>query len=158
MPVRARARYNAVMRSVLALSLSWLVACAVADTPEAVEREVTHSLLAPCCWRESVAIHESEIAAQLRAEIHRRVERGDAAAAIEADLVRRYGERIRVEPASWRTGALMAVPAIAGLLLLASLGRRRRMRSPATAVPPTPSAVTQRHLDQLDDELAALDV
>jgi cytochrome c-type biogenesis protein CcmH len=55
-------------------------------------------LLAPCCWSQTLDIHGSEIANSLRHEIRTRLKSGEAADAIEASLVARYGERIRAVP------------------------------------------------------------
>lgn len=55
-------------------------------------------LLAPCCWAQTLDIHGSEIANELRREIRSRLKGGESPEAIEANLVARYGERIRAVP------------------------------------------------------------
>ncbi len=55
-------------------------------------------LLAPCCWNQTLDIHESELARELRTEIRRRLAAGEASSVIEDNLVARYGERIRAVP------------------------------------------------------------
>jgi cytochrome c-type biogenesis protein CcmH len=60
--------------------------------------ELEGRLIAPCCYVQTLDIHESEVASALRAEIRSRLARGEAAQAIEDDLVLRYGEPIRAVP------------------------------------------------------------
>lgn len=55
-------------------------------------------LLAPCCWAQTLDIHGSEIANSLRREIRSWLKGGESPEVIEADLVARYGERIRAVP------------------------------------------------------------
>ena len=55
-------------------------------------------LRAPCCWQQTLDVHASPIAAELRAEIRTRVAAGEDVPTIEADLVQRYGERVRAVP------------------------------------------------------------
>lgn len=61
-------------------------------------RELEGKLIAPCCWTQTLDIHDSPIADQLRAEISQRLHRGERAATIEDDLAARYGEKIRAVP------------------------------------------------------------
>lgn len=72
----------------------------VVDQGQFVEGEKTleSRLLAPCCWTQTLDIHESEVSTNLRVEIRRRLLSGEAADAIENDLVSRYGERLRAVP------------------------------------------------------------
>jgi cytochrome c-type biogenesis protein CcmH len=50
-------------------------------------------LLAPCCWTQTLDIHDSEIARQLRGEIALRVARRESSESIRDDLVARYGSK-----------------------------------------------------------------
>jgi cytochrome c-type biogenesis protein CcmH len=61
-------------------------------------RELEGKLIAPCCWTQTLDIHDSPLAEQLRAEIAQRLRRGEPAANIEDDLAARYGEKIRAVP------------------------------------------------------------
>lgn len=119
-------------------------------------------LLAPCCWdtsKQTLDIHDSPVANALKAEIRSRLQAGEAADAIEADLVLRYGEKIRAVPEGnplKRVGLLLSV-----LVLAAGVGlgyklvtwRRRREESL-----PTPTASERDAWDDaLDAELARED-
>jgi cytochrome c-type biogenesis protein CcmH len=55
-------------------------------------------LLAPCCWNQTLDIHTSEIALDLRKEIRRRLRAGETPDAIEADIRARYGDKILAVP------------------------------------------------------------
>src|SRR6476660_6068828 len=72
-------------------------------------------LLAPCCWdtsRQTLDIHGSPIANELRMEIRRRLKAGETSDDIEADLVRRYTTKILAVPPDNplpRMGTVLAV-------------------------------------------------
>lgn len=55
-------------------------------------------IMAPCCWMQTIDIHQSDIAIKLRHEVRRRLRAGESAKSIKADLVRRYGKRILAVP------------------------------------------------------------
>ncbi|MFN9942632.1 MAG: cytochrome c-type biogenesis protein CcmH, partial [bacterium] len=77
------------------------VACAQAEpsqAPASASIRVQRRLLAPCCWNQTLDIHESELATALRAEISDRIRRGEHGDAVERDMVARYGERVRATP------------------------------------------------------------
>lgn len=147
----------------MVLALVGLAGQAVAAPPAAqVDREasaLSERLVSPCCWRETLSSHASPLADQLRAEIRERLGAGEDAAAIESDLVARYGPRVRALPRDWDPRPVMggiALAVAAGILVLFVrwTARRRRKAAAATAAPATADA---RLEDVLDDELAALD-
>ena len=125
--------------------------------------ELESRLVAPCCWVQTLDIHESELATALRAEIAQRLQRGEAASAIEDDLAARYGERIRAVPRGQDPRRL--IPAVIGAAMGATLlgvlvALRRWMRRERAAVAPlTPVDVpgADEYEQRLDDELARLD-
>lgn len=63
-------------------------------------------IMAPCCWMQTIDIHGSPIAEELRSEIRRRLKAGETPDAIEASFVQRYGERILAVPNSSPIGGL----------------------------------------------------
>lgn len=138
------------------------LACATASLAHARpprEVELETRLFAPCCYVQTLDVHESELADKLRSEIHVRIERGEAAAAIEEDLVRRFGEKIRAVPAgsdprSWiplLVGAGLAL--VLGALVLIGLRWTRPRRSQVLS--PELAREEAKHYDAvLDRELA----
>ena len=69
--------------------------CSSGD-PAGRARDLESRILAPCCRREPIAEHCSDLARALRAEIRQRTVLGECSCEIEEDLVRRYGDGIRV--------------------------------------------------------------
>lgn len=126
------------------------------DSPLAVEAR----LLAPCCWNQTLEVHASPLADELRAEIRTRLSAGESGAAIEDDLARRYGERIRALPRgedplrSLGPGLALALLLIGGVLIV--MGRRWREAAEAT---PTrePIPGSDGADARLDAELARLE-
>lgn len=111
----------------LVLSLL-LLSCAPPDDDGA--RALEGRLIAPCCWTQTLDVHESEPASALRSEIAARLRQGQSSASIEADLAARYGARIHaVTP---HADARPVIPAVTGAgmlasaLALAAWGRRRK--------------------------------
>jgi cytochrome c-type biogenesis protein CcmH len=158
-------------RGALAVSVVLMVAtgaCA-SDTPEArragTVREVESRLFAPCCWTQTLDVHPSPLADELRAEIEARVSRGEAAVSIEDDLVTRYGARVRAVPrdigSRWLGAPFVLVAGLA-LLALWRIGRRLVRRgqerpSPAVATASTRHGHEAARQERLDDELLELD-
>ncbi|MFO0644554.1 MAG: cytochrome c-type biogenesis protein CcmH [Polyangiaceae bacterium] len=130
---------------------------------ETSAKYVEGRLLAPCCYQQTLDIHESELATELRVEIGGRVARGESAQAIEEDMVSRYGERVRAVPKGSEprgvvtlVGTLLVVTTLVVLLFLV----RRWSRRGATVHPGRRVAPPERNdtLDErLDAELRALD-
>lgn len=81
------------MRSRLLLWLVVLASCASAPPPDPAQ-ELAEALVAPCCWRQTLADHESPLAHELRGEIATRIAAGESPASIEAAFVGRYGDRV----------------------------------------------------------------
>ncbi|HEV7557312.1 MAG TPA: cytochrome c-type biogenesis protein CcmH [Kofleriaceae bacterium] len=130
------------------------MSCAPATDPDVLAHDLECRILAPCCWRETISDHDSEIAALLRAEVRSRIGAGEPAASIETDLVRRYGDEIRALPNGrdprWLVGLAPGLALVAALFIL-----RRRVRRPADVGPPTVLDLADE--DRLDDELRDVD-
>lgn len=88
-------------------------------------------LLAPCCWRETLDVHASPLADQLRAEVRRREAAGESPEAIESALVARYGPRLRTHVPESLGTALAILVGLCGAAALARFARR-----PQTPAPP----------------------
>lgn len=149
----------------LGLALCLAAACAPArpeDAALAAAHQLEERLMAPCCWRQPLRDHESELASQLRQEVRERLATGETSASIEADMVKRYGERIRALPGGggdprWMIIAACSALAGAGLFALWRMVKRSRSRLPATAAAAGPRAAELVYQERLDDELAAID-
>jgi cytochrome c-type biogenesis protein CcmH len=124
-------------------------------------------LLAPCCWdtsRQTLDIHGSPIANELRMEIRRRLKAGESSDDIEADLVRRYTTKILAVPPDNplpRMGTVLAVALLGVGALAARMVLRWRKKAPevpGAAVPvPASGAPHDEWDDRLDRELDEAD-
>jgi len=90
-------------------------------------QRLTNQLIAPCCWREPIAIHRSAEALQMTEEVARLLADGRSEDQIREMYVGRYGARILADPPGVTGRWLYAAPVVLffGLLLLAV----RRLRS-----------------------------
>jgi cytochrome c-type biogenesis protein CcmH len=98
--------------------------------------EVYGRLIAPCCWNQTLDIHDSELATQLRGEISERLARGESSLSIEDDIASRFGERVRAVPRASDPRQSMAlsialamVAALLSLFGLAFRWTRRRVHA-----------------------------
>jgi len=90
--------------------------------------KLTHELIAPCCWREAIAIHRSEESIQMLDEVEQLVIAGRSEQEIKAIYVARYGVRILADPPGRAGQWLYVVPfALLGCLLLLATLRLRSM-------------------------------
>ena len=143
---------------------AWLIAfvlvlLACADDGRSSALALEGRLIAPCCWTQTLDVHESELAKSLREEIEERLARGERADVIEEDLVDRFGERMRAVPKGKDPrSAIPLVTAIAMLAVAAALVVvLRRWTKRATTTPPPPARARDAYDERLDAELADLD-
>jgi cytochrome c-type biogenesis protein CcmH len=118
-------------------------------------------LMAPCCWTQTIDIHDSEIALSMKHEIRRRLRNGESADAIQASFVQRYGPKIlAVQPNSPLKGVFIGLSIVMGGAGVASalmIGRWRK-RSPSGEAPETKRSEARDKWDEkLDAELHDLD-
>lgn len=109
-----------------------------------VERysRLTHELIAPCCWREPIAIHRSAEALQMLAEVQQLVLEGRSEDEIKNIYVARYGPSILADPPGYDWYWLYVIPfALLVSLMLAAVFRLRLLvaRNP----PPSRAASSQ---------------
>lgn len=153
-----------LLASLVGLALVAVVGPASAEPTSA--KYVEGRLLAPCCYQQTLDIHESELATALRVEIDGRVARGESATAIEEDMVARYGERVRAVPKGAEPRG--AITLVGGLAVLASflgllgLVRRWSRRASKESLEPAPTRASSRTTDvaldqRIDADLRALD-
>lgn len=162
--------------SVLALSglLATPVALAQAPAPADSggyvpgEKTLESRLLAPCCWAQTLDVHESDITRELRLEIRRRLSAGESPDAIEQDMVARYGEKMRAVPEGktltgmgvWLS-VLFGVAGIGAAALVVRWVRKRPSDKPTQPDPgksDKPRGAKRDEWDErLDDELKDID-
>jgi len=99
----------------LALVLS-ARAAGLTDAQRARIDVLEHSFMAPCCWSETLATHNSEIAIQLRKDIKVLVAQGRTDREIRDLFKARYGTRILSEPEGTTRIWLDVIPWVAILL------------------------------------------
>jgi len=130
------------------------------DVVDDRSRVVSSRLLAPCCYQQTLDVHESPMATALREEIRARLRAGESPSQVETSLVARYGEQLRAVPKHHdprnHVLVLVALAMVLGALLLMRALRRwsRRVRSAPAEVSRAPRDAWDA---RLDDELRALD-
>lgn len=130
--------------------------------PAPGEAIVEGRLLAPCCYTQTLDVHESPMATELRLEVRTRLAAGESPEAVEDDFAARYGEKVRAVPKGTDPRGSMFLVAI-GALVAAGLGLglvvRRWRRTPPDA-PDAPARTTERRDafdERIDAELRELD-
>lgn len=150
---------NALLTLFAIFALALVVRADVGPDP----REVYDRLIAPCCWNQTLDIHDSELATKLRVEIAERLQQGELPTAIEDDMAARFGERIRAVPRARDPRQTMAlsmvgamVMSLLGLLLLARrwLKRRLQLLEPQGEEAPWDTQPRSEYDAQLDRELS----
>ncbi len=103
----------------------------LSNTQRGEIRRVEERLLAPCCYTQSIALHGSEIAEQMRAEVTEMVLQGRAESEIVDHYRGLYGDRVLIVPDGVRGRILFSLPAITVVLgcLVLFLCVRRMLRS-----------------------------
>lgn len=96
---------------------------------------VTHALVAPCCWREAIAIHRSAEAQQMLDEVKQLVADGRSENEIKALYVARYGVRILIDPPG-SAGQWLYITPVALLCFLVFLAILRLRSLVVRAAPP----------------------
>lgn len=141
-----------------------LVATALVATAAIAEEDAASliaRLRAPCCWNQTLDVHASPSADGLRDEIRRRAAEGETVAAIEADVVKRYGERIRAVPSAGFLTPLGIFGLMGGLFILIAtiaMGVRMTRKKDAAAAPAAePIRSDSAEARALRAELEALD-
>jgi cytochrome c-type biogenesis protein CcmH len=172
--LRSRA-VHATLALALALSVSW-ASSALADGPEPVLPQddfgediqgnvpgasaIEGRLMAPCCWTQTIDIHDSEISISMRHEIRRRLRNGESAEAIQASFVQRYGPKIlAVQANSPLKGVFIGLSIVMGGAGIASalmIGRWRKQSKGPKAELPTGDG-RDKWDEKLDAELRDLD-
>ncbi|MBW2461419.1 MAG: cytochrome c-type biogenesis protein CcmH [Deltaproteobacteria bacterium] len=74
------------------------VPAAADPATEATARALEGRIKSPCCWNQTLDIHGSPVAQELKAEIRTRLVGGETAREIQDSIVARYGERVLAVP------------------------------------------------------------
>jgi len=139
--------------------LSGSVGAAQSHSRRATELET--KLFAPCCYIQTLDVHESDLADKLRAEIERRLSAGEAPLSVEDDLVARYGERIRAVPRNsdsrWHIPLVVGAALALGLLALGAFAMRWQRRQDVELQHVTLSAPDAKYDRELDAALRGAD-
>jgi cytochrome c-type biogenesis protein CcmH len=116
--------------------------------------KVTHALVAPCCWREAIAIHRSAEAQQMLDEVKQFVADGRSENEIKALYVARYGVRILADPPGSAGQWLYITPfaLLCCLFLVASLRLRSLVACGAPPVPQAPPELIARVRMETENE------
>ena len=144
-----------ISRLIQLLFLALLPSLVLAETVEQQQARVVrleHAVLAPCCYTEPVAIHQSEIAVKMRLEIAKWVAIGKSDREIIDTYVGLYGSKVLVDPRTLPRGWMPFFPWLVltvGLFLVAWLLKRwRAVSRTATAL----STTEVPNLPGFDDE------
>ena len=87
-------------RGSLLILLPILASGAASNPKQARIDRLERRVFAPCCYTESVTIHQSEIAVKMRLEIAKWVEQGRTDEEILGTYVARYGDKALIDPAT----------------------------------------------------------
>ncbi|HEY3255225.1 MAG TPA: cytochrome c-type biogenesis protein CcmH [Polyangiaceae bacterium] len=113
-------------------------------------------LMAPCCWTQTIDIHDSPISLSMRHEIRRRLRNGESAETIQASFVERYGSKIMaVQESSQLKNVFIGLSVVmggAGVAAAMMIGRWRKQSTPKDAAK---KDATEPARDQWDDKLDA---
>jgi cytochrome c-type biogenesis protein CcmH len=130
-------------------------------TPEqaTVARAIEGQLIAPCCFRQTLAEHHSDLAERLRGEVRAMVAKGGTEKEVVSHFVTKYGERVLAAPQASGFNLLVYVMPLlalpAGLALIFVLFRRARKAALAGAHPvqAEPSAAAHPLKTRMTEEL-----
>lgn len=118
-------------------------------------------LMAPCCWTQTIDIHDSEISLSMRHEIRRRLRNGETADAIQASFVERYGPKIlAVQSNSQLKNVFIGLSVVmggAGIAAAMMIGRWRKQSAGTPSPKPEAEPSHDKWDDKLDAELKDLD-
>lgn len=89
----------------------WAAAPALTPEQQSLVQKLERALLAPCCYQEVVATHNSEEARAVRVEIAEMVAAGRSEREILDYYKQRYGARVLAEPEGAQWWIMNVVPA-----------------------------------------------
>jgi cytochrome c-type biogenesis protein CcmH len=159
-----------VMASVgsMCLDRAWAADSASTLTPaqEARAAALESKLIAPCCWVQTVDLHQSDAAEQVKAQIRMLVAQGKGENEILDSFVAQYGEKILASPRARGFNAIVYVLPLlvffiaAGAVTVLLIRWRRRpppVASFAAGAPVPISPADEALRTRLEDELSHFD-
>jgi len=119
-------------------------------------------LMAPCCWTQTIDIHDSPVSLSMRHEIRRRLRNGESAEVIQASFVERYGAKIMaVQDGSQLKNVFIGLSVVmggAGVAAAMMIGRWRKQNASKEASKKDAKEPKRDQWDEkLDAELKELD-
>lgn len=121
-------------------------------------------LMAPCCWTQTIDIHDSPVSLSMRHEIRRRLRNGESAEAIQASFVERYGAKIMaVQDGNHLKNVAIGLSVVmggAGVAAAMMIGRWRKQSALKDGAKPSkdaPEPARDQWDEKLDAELKDLD-
>ncbi len=159
-----RAAAEPLVVTLLCVASVGIAAAAHADERASYAYELPNELMSPWCPGFSLADCGSGYAAQLRAWILEQEERGRPREEVEADLLARYGEKIRQAPKAegraWFAYAIPAAAFAAGAAVVVAFLRRQGRRPEGPENPPVNAAALDVGVDvqlasRVDAEIAS---
>jgi len=127
------------------------------DARETEARAIENLLIAPCCWRQPVAVHLSPASLQIREEIRKMLDRGMTRQRILDAYVDQYGTRILSAPPARGFNALSYVMPLVGLVLgglaVGIYFRRHASADPEKLSPAKPTAAASRYAALIKEEV-----
>jgi cytochrome c-type biogenesis protein CcmH len=96
------------------------------NNQQAQVQRLSRALVAPCCWRQTVDIHRSPEAIQVRESIVRLSKAGKSDRQILDYFIAAYGERVLAEPEGAKEIISIAVPILVLILGLMAIARVMR--------------------------------
>lgn len=123
---------------------------------EAEAKQLENLIIAPCCWRQAVAVHYSPSADEIRKDVRTKLAAGMSRQQILDEYIAKYGERILSKPPAKGFGRLAyflpVLVLLAGGLIAFVVIRRLRPTEMAPEAAPK-AAVPSGYADRLDKEL-----
>jgi cytochrome c-type biogenesis protein CcmH len=118
-------------------------------------------LMAPCCWRQPVAVHFSPAAEQIRAEVRQMLADGLTREEILGKYIAQYGERILAKPPARGFGSLayflpfifLILGAAVAVIVIGRLRPKESTTAPKENVAEKLSSSASKYAKQLDKEL-----
>lgn len=132
-----------------------LYADSKAADAETLARQIEGELIAPCCWRQTIAEHRSEASEQMRREIRGMIGNGMSHQQIIDFYIGKYGERILAAPRprgfNLTAYILPGVALLVGAFIVTVLVRR--WRYPLSPVQSSPGPADAAYLARIEREM-----